>query len=228
MIRNFLLMGALMVYAGMAHASLLGKIQAQDDPDGTYMQVAIMDYGPENHVEFGVYLEGTENSYYRHVFLHIPIDFYNSLFNSNEDMEGHVEGYLSTDEIKYTATSSAEDSRSVTMEVLVKDTSERVDIASKKIVKVDMQGDTATVSIESFGRKKKWFGRLGKLKSVNLKVVKNMMVYRDGVGLYGDNKDVPLGKVLTLEGLKKAGEDTSTSALLKACEAECYTPSETI
>lgn len=197
-----------------AHAGLMGKIKGHDE---SRLSVSILDYDLRKHVGINIYLDVEGEQGYSHISFYMPIGTYHTIFNSGENTEGEYKD-MST-RILYSAIGPKEE-RDIVFEKQFLNDSGRFEIAMKEIVHITLRNSNASIGIEAFRRELTLF-YVGELESVAHNTVDNMTIERDGVWLYSDNTSFPLGKVVTIEGLKAAGENTSTKALLEACEAEC-------
>lgn len=202
-----LLFAGLILISAPSFASLLGLIEGSN----SYVEVAILDYQPKATVDLEIQVDGTSENGYRHISAYLAVDAYNALFNSNEELS------VETETLNYSAKNEY-DQRIVTIERLALDDSGEV--ASKDVATIVMTVDTATLKVQAY-RRKQFLVFVGDLKLVSESKMDGLVVYREGISLYGDNKGWPLGKVITQKGLEKATQDTSTSGLKGACEAEC-------
>jgi len=189
------------------HASLLGSIEGKN----SHVYLDILDYQPMNTVALDLKVDGDDEARYRHLSLYLSVDDYMAMFNSEKNYDVELA------DVTLSATGPLF-KRHIVIEKRTRD--DNGEIAQKELVVIKLQGDKASVNIKAF-RRKKFLFYVGSLKQVSENSVSNINVIRKGVELFSDNRGWPLGRVLTLDGLINAVEDTSTSGLLEACEADC-------
>lgn len=188
-------------------ASLLGSIEG----NGSHVYFDILDYQPMNTISLDLNVAGNDQASYRHMATYISVDDYLDLFNSDKDIS------FDSDRLSYEAFGSVKNRVVI---ISLKSLDDSGNVAQKEIATITMSGKKASVKIQAFRRKQVFF-YVGKLKLVSENTAYDLDINRDGIGLFGDNRGWPLGKVTSLEGLEQAVSDTSTSGLREACEADC-------
>jgi hypothetical protein len=199
--------GLLLLASLTTQASLLGSIEGK----GGHVYLDILDFQPMNTISLDLNVDGSDDARYRHMATYISVDDYLDLFNSDKEVS------FDSDRLSYEAFGSLKNRVVI---ISLKSLDDSGNVAQKEIATITMSGKTASVKIQAFRRKKIFF-YVGDLKQVAENTAYGLEVNRDGVGLFGDNRGWPLGKVTTLEGLEAAVSDTSSNGLKEACEAEC-------
>lgn len=203
----------LLLSINFAFAGLFG--QAKVGQEDTEIFFSILDYGRKNHVYMNIFLEGEGEHRHRQVYGYIPIETYHAVFNTEESLELSIED--GDNQYDFKASGPLND-RSISITTIFYDDDKMV--AQKEITTIKLTDVTADIKIEAFRRKQILF-YVGKLRKVETTEAFDLPIDRSGVGLFGDNRGWPLGKVNTIEGLIEAGKDTSTEALRNACQVEC-------
>ena len=201
----------LIALINISASALVGGFSGQ----GSDINFDIMDFQEPNTVGIDIKLDGGNDSKYRSVFFNLNVDDYIAIFNTNQVVNGNK---VRSGSIVSFSASGAVNDRKVRFETESLDDNDEV--AQKEVTTITMKNGKASVNIEAYRRKQILF-YVGKLKKVSETETVNLVINNDGVGLYGDNRGWPSGKVVSIEALLEAAANNSTSGLKAACEVEC-------
>lgn len=194
------------------NASLIGGFNG----GSSFANFDILDFTPRNTIGINFYIDGEIEQRYRHVSFRLDVNTYNEIFNTDKELSNTL---LPDRESKIIYSAKSENGkRTIKFETQFLDDDGM--IAMKEETTVVMNNGKASINIKAYTRKV-FFGIVGPLRKRSNETVTNLKIDASGVGLFGDNHGHPLGKVVTLEGLLNAASDTSTRALINACEVEC-------
>lgn len=201
-----------------ASANLIGSASKKNSKSN--FSISIMDFQRPNSVSLNIFMNGMENARFRQLNKYLPVEMYDEIFHQEIPEGGYNYGSIGDAWDVTVFTARMENGNRV---IYIKNTITDPDSREKvgqDFIDITFKGEKASIKFKAI-RLVKHFFFFSKLKTVAENEVHNLNVKKDGVWLYGDNKGQPLGRVITYDGLLEAAKDTSTRALIEACEADC-------